>query len=135
MARTVRDAMSRPVIYIDPEASVAHAATLMRRRGIHSLVVALEDDQLGIVTTTDIRDKLVAADRDPQTTRVRDLMTTPVSTARGDWSLRDCSVRMKELGVRHLPVVDDRGLIEGMISAIDIFNAVEEAGWGGERKG
>jgi len=130
MASTVRDFMSQPAIFIDPEATVAHAATLMRRRNIHSLVVALEDSRHGIVTTTDIRDKLVAADRDPQATSVREIMTTPLATAQPDWSLQECSLRMKDLRVHHLAVTDQSGMIMGMISAIDIFIAVEEAGWG-----
>lgn len=130
MTSTVRDFMSHPAIFIDPEATVAHAATMMRRRSIHSLVVALEDDRYGIITTTDIRDKIVAMDRNPQTTSVRQIMTTPLATAQPNWSLKECSLKMKELGVHHLPVADQRGMVIGMISAIDIFVAVEEAGWG-----
>ena len=130
MASTVRDFMSQPAIFIDPDATVAHAATLMRRRNIHSLVVALEDSRYGIVTTTDIRDKIVAAERDPQTTSIREIMTTPLATAQPDWSLQECSLRMKDLRVHHLAVTDQSGMIMGMISAIDIFIAVEEAGWG-----
>jgi signal-transduction protein with cAMP-binding, CBS, and nucleotidyltransferase domain len=130
MTSTVRDFMSHPAIFIDPEATVAHAATMMRRRSIHSLVVALEGDRYGIITTTDIRDKIVAMDRNPQTTSVREIMTTPLATAQPDWSLKECSLKMKELRVHHLPVADQRGLVIGMISAIDIFVAVEEAGWG-----
>ena len=130
MASTVRDFMSQPAIFIDPEASVGHAATLMRRRNIHSLVVALEGSSYGIITTTDIRDKIVAADRDPQATPVRDIMSTPLATARPEWSLKECSLKMKDMGVHHLPVADARGAIIGMISATDIFRAVEEAGWG-----
>jgi signal-transduction protein with cAMP-binding, CBS, and nucleotidyltransferase domain len=130
MTSTVRDFMSHPAIFIDPEATVAHAATMMRRRSIHSLVVALEGDRYGIITTTDIRDKIVAMDRNPQTTSVREIMTTPLATAQPDWSLKECSLKMKELRVHHLPVADQRGLLIGMISAIDIFVAVEEAGWG-----
>ncbi len=132
MEATVRDFMSQPAIYIDPEASVAHASTLMRRRGIRSLVVALEDDAYGIVTTTDIRDKIVAGDKDPQMTAVREIMTTPVITADPEWSLKQCSIKMKEAGIHHLPVTDPRGMIIGMISAVDIFMAVEEQGWGHE---
>jgi CBS domain-containing protein len=130
MTSTVSDFMSQPAIFIDPDASVAHAATLMRRRHIHSLVVSLRGDQYGIITTTDIRDKIAAAEKDPQTTSVREIMTTPLETARPDWSLKQCSIKMMELGVHHLPVADRRGMITGMISAIDIFIAVEEAGWG-----
>jgi CBS domain-containing protein len=130
MRSTVRDFMTTPAIFIDPEASVGHAATLMRRRNIHSLVVALEGNAYGIVTTTDIRDKIVGADRDPKATPVREIMSTPLATAQPSWSLKDCSLRMRELGVHHLPVADERGAIVGMISATDIFMAVEEAGWG-----
>jgi CBS domain-containing protein len=130
MASTVRDFMSRPAIFIDPDATVAHAATLMRRRHIRSLIVSLEGNQYGIITTTDIRDKIVAAEKDPRTTAVREIVTTPLVTANPDWSLRECSVKMKEIGAHHLPVADPRGAIIGMISAVDIFIAVEESGWG-----
>ncbi len=130
MASTVGDIMSRPALFIDPEARVSHATTLMRRRNIHSLLVALEGNSYGIITTTDIRDKIVATGRDPQATTVRQIMSTPLATARPEWSLMECSLRMKELGVHHLAVADPQGLIIGMISAIDIFVAVEESGWG-----
>lgn len=127
---TVQDVMSHPAIFIDPDASVAHASTLMRRQGIHSLVVSMAAREYGIITTTDIRDKIVAGDRDPQKTTVQDIMTTPLITASPDWSLRECSQKMMEAGVHHLPVTDQRENIVGMISAIDIFIAVEEQGWG-----
>ena len=130
MASKVRDFMSSPAIFIDPDATVADAATLMRRKRIHSLVVSLEQDHYGIITTTDIRDKIVGADLDPREASVREIMTTPLVTANPEWSLKDCSVRMNEIGIHHLPVADQRGMIIGMISAIDIFIAVEEAGWG-----
>jgi malate dehydrogenase (oxaloacetate-decarboxylating) len=129
MSHTVRDWMSVPAIFVDPDASVAHATTLMRRRNIHSLVVALENGGHGIITTTDIRDKIVGMDRDPKKTRIREIMSSPVVTAGPDWSLKQCSLKMQSINVHHLPVADDGGAIIGMISATDIFQAVEEIGW------
>ncbi len=129
MTHTVRNWMSSPAIFIDPDSSVAHATTLMRRRHIHSLVVALEEGGYGIITTTDIRDKIVGAERDPKATLIREIMTTPVTTARPDWSLKECSLKMQSINVHHLPVADEAGMIIGMISATDIFTAVEEIGW------
>jgi malate dehydrogenase (oxaloacetate-decarboxylating) len=129
MSHTVRDWMSSPAIFIDPEASVAHATTLMRRRNIHSLVVALENGAYGIITTTDIRDKIVGAERDPKKTKIREIMTTPVITAGPEWTLKECSRQMQSINVHHLPVADEAGMIIGMISATDIFMAVEEIGW------
>ncbi len=129
MSHTVSSWMSSPAIFIDPEASITHAATFMRRRNIHSLVVALDSGKFGIVTTTDIRDKIVGMERDPKQTKVRDIMTTPVTTASPEWSLKECSVTMHDINVHHLPVADAAGMIVGMISATDIFTAVEEIGW------
>ncbi|MCU0509246.1 MAG: CBS domain-containing protein [Anaerolineae bacterium] len=129
MSQTVREWMSSPVIFVDADSTVAQALTLMRRRNIHSLMVALSGADFGIVTTTDIRDKIVGIERDPKATVVREIMTTPVVTAHPDMTLRDCSLRMKEKGVHHLPVADQRGMIVGMISANDIFAAIEEMGW------
>jgi CBS domain-containing protein len=131
MAQTVRDWMSSPAIVIPPEIRVRQALTLMRRRGIHSLIVDLSRGRpaYGIVTTTDIRDKIVAAGRDPATIRVEEVMSTPVAFARPEWTLVQASIAMQELKVHHLPVEDERGELVGLISATDIFCAVEEIGW------
>ena len=129
MSQTVREWMSSPVIFVDADSSVAHALTLMRRRNIHSLMVALGEKDFGIVTSTDIRDKIAGAERDPKQTTVREIMTAPVITATPDMSLKDCSLRMQSHGVHHLPVVDERGMIVGMVSANDVFAAIEELGW------
>ena len=124
--------MSRPAVIIDPEASVAHALTLMRRRKIHSVVVDLSAGgpaAIGIVTSTDIRDKIIATDRNPAQTKVREIMSSPVVTARPEWTLKECSMRMQARNVHHLPVADAAGAIIGMISATDLFTAAEERGW------
>lgn len=132
MSYIVRDWMARPIIIIDDSTQVAQALTLMKRRGIHSLVVDCSEPgkiAYGIVTTTDIRDKIVGVGRDPSQTTVAEIMTTPVHTAQSDWTLQQCAERMHSLNIRHLPVLDGDGVMVGMISQTDIFSAVEEAGW------
>ena len=131
MPHTVRDWMSSPVIVVDPDSSVSNAVTLMRRRNIHSLVVGItkENPAYGIITTTDIRDKIVGADRRPAETRVREIMSGPVITANPDWTLKECSEIMQRNHFHHMPVADENGALVGMISATDIFTAVEESGW------
>ena len=131
MPHTVRDWMSSPVIVVDPDSSVSYAVTLMRRRNIHSLIVGITEENIayGIITTTDIRDKIVGAERRPAETRVRDIMSGPVITANPDWTLKECSEIMHKYHFHHLPVADENGSLIGMISATDIFTAVEETGW------
>ena len=131
MSHTVRDWMSTPVVVVDPDTSVSHAMTLMRRRNIHSVVVDIgeKNSEYGIVTTTDVRDKIVAAGRNPANTHVRDIMSGPIITGRADWTLMECSRVMQEHKFHHLPIADEHGMLVGLISATDIFVAVEEAGW------
>ena len=67
----------------------------------------------GIVTTTDIRDKIIIAERNPAETRVREVMTSPVVIADPAWSLRECSLKMHETGIHHMPVADEYGVLVG----------------------
>jgi CBS domain-containing protein len=131
MPSTVRDWMSSPVVVVDPDSSVSYALTLMRRRNIHSVIVDISDKNpaYGIMTTTDVRDKIVAEDRNPAETTVREIMSGPVVTANPDWTLKECSRVMQERRIHHLPVADESGTLVGLISATDIFAAVEETGW------
>ena len=131
MPNTVRDWMSKPVVVIDADSNVKYALTLMRRRKIHSLVVATSDKNptYGIVTTTDIRDKIVAAGRDPSATTMGEIMSGPIVTGNPDWTLIECSQLMQEKRIHHLPIADENGALIGLISATDIFMAVEETGW------
>lgn len=132
MPNKVRDWMSRPVVVIDPDSSVSYALTLMRRRNIHSVIVDLSADKstYGIVTTTDIRDKIIASGTNPAETQIREIMTAPVSVANPDWTLKECARQMQKLGIHHMPVLDKQGILIGLISVTDIFRAAEEIGWG-----
>lgn len=131
MPHTVRDWMSTPVVVVDPDTTVSYAMTLMRRRRIHSVIVDVsqQNAKFGIVTTTDIRDKIVGAGRNPANTRVREIMSGPIITARAEWTLIECSQVMQEHKIHHLPVADEHDNLVGLISATDIFMAVEESGW------
>jgi len=131
MPNTVRDWMSKPVVVVDPDSSVKYALTLMRRRKIHSVVVSMSENNpsYGIVTSTDIRDKIAAAGRNPAETTVREIMSGPIVTGSPDWTLMQCSQVMQERKIHHLPIADESGSLIGLISTTDIFAAIEEIGW------
>jgi len=127
--------MSSPVVVVDPDSSVSYAMTLMRRRNIHSVVVDVSEKNpaYGIVTTTDVRDKIVAINRNPAETTVREIMSGPVVTGRAEWTLMECSQLMQKHKFHHLPIADENGTLIGLISATDIFMSVEEQGWDEEK--
>ncbi len=123
----VKDWMIDLVVYIEPDNTVLEALALMRRRYIHSLIVnkSADNPDYGIITSTDICDKIIAEERNPATTRVREIMTSPFISVRKEWTLKECSLVMKEKNIHHLPVCDEKGELVGMISATDFLVAAE----------
>ncbi len=130
MQFTVKDWMINLVVYVDPDATVADALALMRRRYIHSLIVSKKEDypEYGILTSTDICDKIVAQERNPSATRVRDVSTAPLIAVKPEMTLQECARVMHEHHFHHLPVEDENGNLVGMISATDFLVAAEALG-------
>lgn len=130
MQYTVRDWMIDLVVYVDPDTLVTEALALMRRRYLNSLIVNKSDQNpdYGIITSTDISDKIIAQQRNPAETFVRDIMNTPIITIPQNWSLKDCALCMREHNIHHLPVTNDKGDVVGMISATDFLVAAEAMG-------
>jgi CBS domain-containing protein len=127
MQFTVRDWMIDLVVFIDPESTVDEGLALMRRRYIHSLIVnkTADSPEYGIVTSTDICDKIIAQECAPAHTKIKEIMNSPLITVTRTMSLKECSLIMKEHHIHHLPVVDEHDIPVGMISASDFLVAAE----------
>jgi CBS domain-containing protein len=122
--------MNDLVVFVDPEATVSEALALMRRRYIHSLIVSKTEasPEYGILTSTDICDKIVAQERNPSETKVREIMNTPLTVVTENMGLKECALIMREKKIHHLPVVNAGGAILGMISDTDFLMAAEAMG-------
>ena len=127
----VRDWMIDLVVYIDPDKLVLEALAKMRRRYLNSLIVNKTKDNLeyGIITATDICDKIVAQEQDPSTMKIRDIMSTPIIGISPDETIFECAKLMCKHHIHHLPVVDENKVI-GMISATDFLVVAEALGYG-----
>ena len=132
MQDLVKDWMIDLVIYIDPDSTVLEALSKMRRRYVNSLIVKIVDDDTtyGIVTSTDICDKIVAQDQNPAKTRIRDIMTSPLISINPEQTIFECAKLMSEHHIHHLPVMHEDGAIVGMISASDFLVVAEALGHG-----
>lgn len=135
MEFTVRDWMIDLVVFVDPDIPVTDALETMRRRYINSVIVNKSDTNAdyGILTSTDICDKIVAQDQDPGQVKVRDIMTSPLITVSAHMGIGECARLMKKHNIHHLPVADEKGNLVGMISATDFLVVAEAMGRTGER--
>jgi acetoin utilization protein AcuB len=126
--------MTREVIAINPETSIAEAAELLARHRIRHLPVADKDGILvGIVTDRDIRSAMpssVATGEDAASERkqvaqlkVKDIMTRNVVTVSPMNTLEDALLLMQQTRVGGFPVVDALGKLIGIISIRDLMRA------------
>lgn len=116
----ILDQKSSAVSTIDADATVLDAARVMNQRHIGALVVAQGEKITGIFTERDILNRVVAAQRSPAETAVKDVMTAPVACCRRETTEAECRAVMRRKRIRHLPVVEDERLV-GLISIGDII--------------
>jgi CBS domain-containing protein len=104
-----------------PSASCVDAAQLMRDARIGAVIVEENGVPQGIVTDRDLAIRLIAEQREPEKVQLRDIMSRHpifVSKAR---SLDDAITTMRDLGIRRLPIVDEHGRLEGMLTMEDVL--------------
>jgi CBS domain-containing protein len=126
MAKKVRDAMTPNPQCIGSSASVVDAARLMEAEDVGSLPVIDTDDFLvGIITDRDVALRVVAAGRDPGSTRVADILTENPIYAYPDEPLDEALEQMAYRRVRRLPVVESDRLI-GILAQADVVHEVKD---------
>jgi CBS domain-containing protein len=121
-----------PTVLVKPTDSIREVARRMSEAGADAAMVDLGDDGFGIVTDSDIRSKVVAADA-PLSTPVADAMTGPLYTVTPDRPGGEVLFEMLERGIRHAPVVNERGHLLGLVEDGDLF-AVQPRSWFGVRR-
>jgi CBS domain-containing protein len=109
-----------PVLTFGPDETVAAAVKVMSEKNFGATIVVDADHHpLGIVTERDLMRRLLDKGLDPQTTRLRDIMTTELKTAQADDDLLSWMQQMSNDRFRHLPVVDENGRLISMMSQGD----------------
>ncbi|TVQ56657.1 MAG: cyclic nucleotide-binding/CBS domain-containing protein [Rhodobacteraceae bacterium] len=114
----IGDLMTGEPVTISPEASVRDAARIIRTRDISCLPVCAGGQLVGILTTGDLADRVIAEGRDAETL-VGDVMTASPMTVSTDGLGFDALVAMTERRISHLPVVDD-GRLVGILTSTNL---------------
>ena len=118
----VRDWMTEHLVTLSPEASVAEALTLCRKRRIRHIPILDEGRLVGIVSDRDLRDASPTLG-DPerarilQEIRVADVMSREVITVDPQDSIENAAQQMYELKIESLPVVAE-GAVAGAGSTV-----------------
>lgn len=137
----VKDFMTRKVVYISPDTTIAHAADIMRDQKLHRLPVIENDKLVGLVTEGTIAEaspskatslSIYEMNYLLNKTKVKDVMIHDVVTISQYASLEDATYLMLKNKIGILPVVDNEQ-VYGIITDRDIFKAfLEVSGYGEE---
>lgn len=121
--RTIRNLITRrEVVLLPPNASVRDASQLMAQQHVGAILVMVDDQLEGIFSERDALKRVLAEGRDPDATQLSEVMTKDVVTLGPDaWAL-DALRLMRDIGFRHLPVVE-QDLVIGVISLRDFVGA------------
>jgi CBS domain-containing protein len=129
MAR-VREVLERKgthVLTIDPAASVLEAALLMNEHRVGSLVAVEGGRVVGMFTERDVLVRVVGGRRDPEATRVAEVMTAAVVCCSPETTLDEARGVMRDRRIRHLPVADADGRLLGLVSIGDLNAQLQAA--------
>src|SRR6202162_6609134 len=115
-------ASRRDVYFIAEDTTVHDAARYLREKQVRAVGVCDQHGVLlGVVSHSDISDKVAADNKCPAWMRVSEIMTRQLVTATLETSIEDCLRLMDQHGIFHLLIVDAQKGFRGMISVTDLL--------------
>jgi CBS domain-containing protein len=126
----VGEVCNRDVVIADRDATLLETAQLMRSQHVGDVVVVEEKSDgrhpVGILTDRDIVVELIAEEVDLGVLLVGDCMSFELVTAMENDDLFDTIKRMRDKGIRRLPVVNQGGLLIGILTVDDLIDLIAE---------
>jgi CBS domain-containing protein len=118
---TVKDWMSKPVIYVKSNASVEEAISIMAKHNIGAIIISDNGKTVdGIITERDLLKKVLAAKQDPAKIIVSDIMTKKVVSVDVSTSLLEISKIMTKNILRRV-VVTEKNKFIGIVTSRDLL--------------
>lgn len=117
---------SRKEIYtVSEETSVHEVAQYLRSKEVRTVGVLGANGKLtGVISQSDISDKVAAENKCPAWMKAADIMTRELVTVTAEKTLEECLLLMEQNGIFHLIVLNQHGEFQGMLSVRDILRVV-----------
>lgn len=119
MAQKIREIMSSPPVVLSADDTAAAAARAMRDQAIGDVLVADGDRFAGLVTDRDLVVRVLAEDRDPSRTTLREICSGDLVTVSPDDDVSRAVDLIRERAIRRLPVVEGTRPV-GVVSIGDL---------------
>jgi len=115
----------REVFSITEDLTVHEVARYLREKQLRAVGVRGADDRLvGLVSQSDLSEKVTAENKCPAWMRVSEIMSRQLVTVTPETALDECLRLMEQHGIFHLPVVDPENGYRGLLSAKDLLKVI-----------
>ena len=116
----VSDAMTKSPITVEPNTSLRDCAKQMEKKHVGSLLIIENEMLKGLITEQDIVRKAIAKGKNPDETKVNDVMEKKVITISPNKDIYDALVVMRNKNIRHLPIMNKNQML-GLLTIKDIL--------------
>ena len=120
----VEEIMTREVVTIDCNKTVYEACKIYSKNRVGSLVVMDGDILVGIVTERDTIERVILQNRDPNKTKIREIMSSNLKTIHALTPLEKAAKIMKDSHIKKLPVILNNEIV-GIITETDLTQAID----------
>jgi CBS domain-containing protein len=120
----IEDLVKKPPVSLPADAKCIEAAEVMREQNVGSIVVADGGKPLGVITDRDLVVRVMARNEDPDELTVGEVMSKDPGFVIRTRSIDEVLATMRQLGVRRIPVVDENGELDGLVSMDDLIVAI-----------
>lgn len=127
---TIGELCTRNTVVVSADATILSVAKLMRSKHVGDVVVIEEKQSgtvpVGILTDRDIIIELVAKEVDLDKVTVGDVMSHELSVVNEKEGVFETIEKMRNCGVRRMPVVNEDGVLIGILAVDDLLEIVAE---------
>ena len=116
----VKDCMSTNICCAKADSTLKEVAKMMNNNHVGCIPICDNNTICGIITDRDILLRGVASDKDVNTTKVSEIMSTNVCTCKENDDMSAAQAKMSEYQIRRLPVCDDNNKIIGIVTIGDL---------------
>ncbi len=115
------------VVQVSPESTVREAAKAMAEANVGCAAILEGQELVGLFTERDVLKRVLLMDLITDEVKVAEVMTKEIITGDLEMTSRDARRLLKEHHIRHLPVVDADGKLNGVLSIRDlVLDEVQE---------
>jgi len=122
MSLKLEDVMVEDVITVEEKVTVKKAVELMNKNEIGCLIVVKKGKPVGIVTERDMLKRILLESKDPEKSKVNEIMSKPLIIGKPQMNIEDAVNLMFKRNIKKLPVADNDHLV-GLVTLTDLVRS------------